>query len=414
MNRRQGQNRDETTGHATRAISHRPVGSNSDGAGSTGLFPELRRALFSVLAERKRMDKVIEQTLHTRRRLWTDAERARFVETMHETVREWRWRWHLAGLPDAEFLEGITDERLRRVMRDQAQPSREKLPPAVKASFPDWLWTRAGAEIGVDWPRLAGVLAEPAPLFLRPNTLRHNQAKVAGLLAMSGIETSPGPADSLRVAGRRDVFATAAFHSGAFEVQDAGSQMISPLLEVAPGMRVLDACAGAGGKALHLAVLMRNKGRIIALDIHDWKLAELRRRATRAGADNIETRLAEGPKTTRRLAGAMDRVLLDVPCSGLGVLRRHPDRKWHLKPDELDRLTALQATLLREFAPVVKAGGKLLYATCSILPSENERQVRAFLAEKPEWKLEAEKNLRPAETGGDAFYAARLVRATKS
>jgi len=178
-------------------------------------------------------------------------------------------------------------------------------------------------------------------------------------------------------------------------------------------MRVVDACAGAGGKTLHLAALMKNKGTVIALDIHQWKLDELRRRATRAAADNIQTRLIEGPAVAR-LAGSADRVLLDVPCSGLGVLRRNPDTKWKLKPEELDRLRAEQADLLERYSKMTKPGGKLVYATCSILPSENDQQVATFLAAHNEWRLEQELHLRPDREGFDGFYAARLVRTAKA
>ena len=176
-------------------------------------------------------------------------------------------------------------------------------------------------------------------------------------------------------------------------------------------MKVVDACAGGGGKALHLAAMMRNKGKIHALDIHAWKLAELKKRAARAGADIIETREIEGSKTIKRLAAHADRLLLDVPCSGLGVLRRNPDSKWKLSAEEVDRLVALQAEILENYARMVKPGGKLVYATCSILPSENERQVQAFLARHGDvWQLEAELRRNPAQGGFDGFYAARLVQ----
>lgn len=359
-------------------------------------------ALRAVMGDGDRLDKTIELTLRLRRREWSERERSRFVETTTEAVRAWRWRWFSAGLPeDAPVSEG----NVRRMLQAET-PGESMAPPAVRASYPDWLWARAAAEIGVGWPALAADLAVPAPMFLRPNLLRADAAAVLAELSGAGIPAVEGPAGSLRVEGRHDVFATKAFRDGNFEVQDAGSQRIAPLLDVAPGMRVVDACAGAGGKALHLAVLMRNKGRIVALDIHAWKLAELRRRAARAGVDTIESRLVK--EAPRRLIA--DRVLLDVPCSGLGVLRRQPDRKWRLTPEELARLGALQAELLRAYAPAVRPGGKMLYATCSILPSENEAPVRTFLAERTGWRLESQHVLHPSQTGGDGFFAALLER----
>jgi 16S rRNA (cytosine967-C5)-methyltransferase len=160
---------------------------------------------------------------------------------------------------------------------------------------------------------------------------------------------------------------------------------------------------------------MKNKGRIIALDIHAWKLEELRRRARRNGAGIIEARPVEDAKSIKRLSLSADRVLLDVPCSGLGVLRRNPDTKWKLSAVELDRLAVVQRDILRSHSRMVKPGGKLVYATCSILPVENERQVVSFLAERgDDWKLEEELHLAPGENGGDGFYAARMVRRDRS
>ena len=177
-------------------------------------------------------------------------------------------------------------------------------------------------------------------------------------------------------------------------------------------MRVIDACAGAGGKALHLAAIMENKGQLIALDIHQYKLKELKRRAKRAGAHNIETRLIDSTKVIKKLHQSADRVLIDAPCSGLGVLRRNPDAKWKLNPDFIERITIEQQQILSQYAHMVKPEGKLIYVTCSILPQENENQVKSFLASEigSEFTLESEKHLWPAVDGFDGFYMARLVR----
>lgn len=160
---------------------------------------------------------------------------------------------------------------------------------------------------------------------------------------------------------------------------------------------------------------MKNKGKIVALDIHEWKLKELRKRSTRQGIDIIEVRVMDDPRIIKRLYDSADRVLLDVPCSGLGVLRRNPDTKWKLSPGELDRLRPLQAEILRDYSKMVKPGGKLVYATCSVLPSENEEQVKRFLSEhKEEWALEEERRWKPHANGYDGFYAARLARKAKA
>jgi 16S rRNA (cytosine967-C5)-methyltransferase len=157
--------------------------------------------------------------------------------------------------------------------------------------------------------------------------------------------------------------------------------------------------------------LMQNKGRILSMDTIEWKLKELRKRAARANAQNLEARVIEGNETIKRQHGLADRVLLDVPCSGLGVMRRNPDAKWKLHEDELARLRTLQAEILRDYSRMVKPGGKLVYATCSIFRSENEEQVQRFLRENEnEWTLEEEMRLYPGDAGGDGFYAARLSR----
>ncbi|MBT8209716.1 MAG: RsmB/NOP family class I SAM-dependent RNA methyltransferase, partial [Eudoraea sp.] len=216
--------------------------------------------------------------------------------------------------------------------------------------------------------------------------------------------------DALQLVRRKDVFKTPLFKKGWFEVQDAASQLVAPFTEARPGMCVIDACAGAGGKSLHLAALMQNKGQLIALDIYDYKLKELKRRARRNGVHNLEIRVIDSSRVIKKLHNRGDRVLIDAPCTGLGVLRRNPDAKWKLNPEFLDRVINTQAQLLREYAKMVKAGGKLIYATCSILPVENEGQVRQFLssAAGQDFELEAEKHCSPAADGFDGFYMARL------
>lgn len=216
--------------------------------------------------------------------------------------------------------------------------------------------------------------------------------------------------ETLVLAERKNVFSTQAFKLGFFEVQDWSSQQVASMLEVAPGMRVIDACAGAGGKTLHLAALMKNKGKILALDIHEWKLKELRTRASRNGVDIIEVKVIEGQKTIKRLESTADRVLLDVPCSGLGVLRRNPDSKWKLSLEELERLSKLQQEILASYARMVKVGGKLVYSTCSILPSENERQVTLFLEKNKDFTLIKQKIFMPQDHNSDGFYMAQLER----
>jgi 16S rRNA (cytosine967-C5)-methyltransferase len=243
--------------------------------------------------------------------------------------------------------------------------------------------------------------------------LKTTAAKLIESLESEGVSASvvsPEHPDTVVLAERKNVFVTKAFHQGMFEVQDWSSQHVAPFLEPAPGMRVVDACAGAGGKSLHLAALMKNKGKIIAMDIHEWKLKELRTRASRDGVDIIEVKVIEGQKSIKRLAETADRLLLDVPCSGVGVLRRNPDSKWKLSAEELQRLNDLQQEILHSYSRIVKPGGQMVYSTCSIFPSENEKQVQRFLENNKDFTLVKQKLFLPQENDWDGFYAALMVR----
>lgn len=400
------------------------------------LVEELIAALRAIFVEQRHADRVIQFALK-RHRKWGARDRGFFAESVYDMVRWRRWLWWLADLPDEEFEEAddVTDDRLwqmwaayqrwhgRNVLplpgvkfvsaEEVEDRSRERVPLPIRASMPDWLDERCEKELGEAWASIRGSLNDTAPVFLRANRLKTDRDRLQELLVHEGVETDTieDLPDGLRLQKRQSLFGTDAFKRGLFEVQDAGSQQIVPFLEVEPGQRVVDACAGSGGKTLHAASLMANKGKIIAMDVHQWKLDELRKRAKRAGVDVAETRLAEGAKSFKRYAGKADRVLLDVPCSGLGVLRRNPDAKWKLSNEEIDRLTGVQELILQSACRMVKPGGKLVYATCSILPSENERQVAKFLdGRESEWKLEEELHLQPKSGGGDGFYAARLER----
>ena len=197
-----------------------------------------------------------------------------------------------------------------------------------------------------------------------------------------------------------------------FEVQDASSQLVAEFLNVKPGMKVVDACAGAGGKSLHLANLMDNKGQIIALDIYGNKLAELKRRAKRNGAHNIETRLIDSTKTIKKLYGKIDKVLIDAPCSGLGILRRNPDAKWKLQPDFIENIKKTQQEILQQYSKMVKPGGTMVYATCSILPSENQKQVESFLTSEmgKDFTFVKDQKILSHQSGYDGFYMALLEK----
>jgi 16S rRNA (cytosine967-C5)-methyltransferase len=280
----------------------------------------------------------------------------------------------------------------------------------LKASIPDWLDIVGLELLGAEqWEHELLSINDQAPVFIRANLFKNDAVSLQAILGNEGIETElvEGAKNSLRLSKRQNIFISQAFKDGRFEVQDPGSQLIVDLLDVKPGLRVVDACAGAGGKSLYLSNLMENKGQLISLDIEQWKLEELKKRARRNGAHNIETRLIEA-KTIKRIKNSADRLLLDVPCTGLGTLRRNPDAKWKLSKEFLDKVVVTQAEILQNYAGMVRKGGKMVYATCSILPIENELQVQKFLQNNPDWIMIEEKWTDTANTSFDGFYMALI------
>jgi 16S rRNA (cytosine967-C5)-methyltransferase len=280
-------------------------------------------------------------------------------------------------------------------------------------SIPNWLDEIGERELGAErWEKEMLALNEVADIVLRTNTLKINRDDLKALLLEQGIktETSPDFPDALLLQSWYNVFKLPQFKEGLFEVQDAGSQLIAPFLRCEPGMRVIDACAGTGGKTLHLAALLKNKGRIIAMDNEEWKLEETKKRGRRAGVSNVETKIIESSKSIKRQENSADRLLLDVPCSGLGVLKRNPDAKWKLSAAYIEEVKALQQKIITDYSVMLKKGGLMVYSTCSILPGENEKQVQQFITANPgKFELLEEKRIWPSE-GFDGFYMAVLKK----
>ena len=314
--------------------------------------------------------------------------------------------WSEAKYKKFEEFEGIKIADILGKLRKGSVPTK-----AIEHSIPDWLAETLKKELGEKWEKEMEAMNEQAPVVLRANTLKVSAQELVNSLEEEGIKAFvlKGYPDAVQLEEKKNVFLTSAFKQGFFEVQDASSQRIGSLLGVREGMRVVDVCAGAGGKTLHLAAMMKNKGQIIALDIHQWKLAELKRRAKRAGAFNIETRLIEDSKTIKRLHNTADRLLIDAPCSGLGVLKRNPDSKWKIDEDFINRIKTEQEYILQNYAKILKKGGQMVYATCSILPSENGGQVQKFLLNNPEYHLIREESIMPSE-GYDGFYMALIEK----
>ncbi|MFO6423134.1 RsmB/NOP family class I SAM-dependent RNA methyltransferase [Motilimonas sp. KMU-193] len=317
--------------------------------------------------------------------------------------------WHLLDNNPQPILhkDAILDEAnfARRVADAKASP-------LLWQGCPTWLDALCDEALGAQWPNERAALSQRAERFIRVNTLKTNRDELLTHLSQQGIkaEAVSEVESAIRIKNNAALFNTDAFRLGWFEQQDAGSQSIAPMLDVEPGMTVFDTCAGTGGKTLQLAALMKGKGRLVAMDVEQWKLDKLQLRAKRAGAFNIETRLIESSKTIKRRKLSADRLLLDVPCSGIGVLKRKPMAKWHDTAERLTHLTALQQDILQRYSQLLKVSGIMIYATCSILPQENAQQVARFIANNPQFLLLEEQTISPSESGFDGFYWAKLVR----
>lgn len=384
----------------------------------------IANSLQQVFAEDKYTDKVLER-LFKQNPQFGSRDRRFVAENVYDIVRYYRLLseitqspknfWQITGawlalngidisnIPDFKHINPDSVHKMRSALKSNR---------AVTESYPDWLISLCIAELGEDaWWREASAMNQQAEVVLRVNTLKTTREKLAAQLAEENIETESvkGFKQALILKKRQNVFGSPLFKNGLFEIQDAGSQAIGEFVQVEPGMQVIDACSGGGGKSLHLAAMMQNKGRIIAMDVEAWKLDNLKTRAKRAGAFNIEPRLIEDSKTIKRLEAKADRLLLDVPCSGLGVIRRNPDAKWKLSQAFIDKTKLLQQNLLTEYSTMLKKGGVLVYSTCSLLPSENREQVNAFLKDHPAFELEADQTILPHE-GFDGFYMARIKK----
>lgn len=306
------------------------------------------------------------------------------------------------------------------------------MPAWVKGEFPEWLTPRLEELWGEAMGREIAAMRDEAPLDLRVNTLKATREDAIVALKKEGIAAEPCALSptGLRLKSRVALVQVQAWRDGLIEVQDEGSQLVALLADAKPGQAVVDYCAGAGGKTLALAAAMQNKGRLVACDVAEWRVDKAQERLRRNGVHNVTRRVISGEadKWIKRSAGSYDRVLVDAPCTGTGTWRRNPDAKWQLGETDVLELVERQRAILASAARLAKPGGRVIYATCSILPEENERQVEAFLASHPEFTarpvpgLWAELvqtpcpvtgpwlRLSPLSHGTDGFFAAVLER----
>ncbi len=384
--------------------------------------------LSEVFLEGKYSHKLIEKEFKYNKKLGS-RDRKFIAENVYEMVRWWKlieysceikqtteasvekavtfW-FYLQGYAPADFLnfESYPCGRYKKNWKSQKKSF------AIKHSLSEQGAQLLQDNFSEESEQVAKELNKKAPIYLRANLKNTSRQTLLQQLKTEELEVK---ADSqvnscIEVLKRSNVFKTESFKKGDFEVQDKGSQLIAPFLKIEPGQLVIDACAGAGGKSLHLADMMGNKGRILSLDIHEWKLKELKRRAKRNRVDNIEVRLISSSKVIKRLEKKADRLLLDVPCSGYGVLKRNPDTKWKFNLKTLNELLILQQDILKRYSKMVKVDGYMVYATCSIFSCENQQQVEIFLKDNAAWELEEERLLLPTEMNSDGFYMARIKK----
>ena len=373
-------------------------------------------------------DKAVEQVLKQNSR-WGSRDRRFIAETTYEMVRWWRlilkstsmdapqqnsdfWKmfaaWQIlkeTELPDWDEFKGIYKIEIIEAAR-QAKKIRK-----YRESIPDWLDELLSKELGESvWTTEIAELNKEAKVVLRVNTLKTNRVQLHKLLEEQTIETTiiGDYYDALILNKRQSLQQIPEYKLGLFEIQDASSQLIAPFLDLKEGMTVIDACAGAGGKSLHIAAMLHNKGKIISMDVEERKLVELKKRADRGGVSIIKTQVIND-STVHKFKNTADRLLLDVPCSGLGVIRRNPDAKWKLSLAFIEEVKKTQQHIISTYSEMLKVDGIMVYATCSILPSENQKQVELFLEKNKNFEFIDDVKVLPSE-GFDGFYMAKLKK----
>lgn len=375
--------------------------------------PDLLRltamALADVLAGNGPADAKLSAFFRQNRELG-NKDRAFVAESVYGVLRRRRFLSFLADGEDPRRLllawllriQGMSMRELDALLNSQQKEwaqlikakSTQELPPAVQADVPDWLWEKLLEQYGESEAlAIARSMQQPATLDLRVNVVKATRDEVIQKFASENTLAVPTPYApyGIRLPQKMSINRHLLFTDGKIEVQDEGSQLLAHLVAPRRGEMVADFCAGAGGKSLALGALMRNSGRIYAFDVSERRLLNLGQRLKRSGLSNLHSQLisSEQDPKLKRLAGKFDRVLVDAPCSGLGTVRRNPDLKWKHRPQDIAELSVKQAAILSRAARLVKSGGRLIYATCSLLRDENENIADAFLAIQPDFKLVA-------------------------
>lgn len=396
--------RTATTGRTDRAARPQEAGAVTGAGISRQLFIQATQALGAVLAFEYPADAVLSRHFRDNRELG-HRDRGFIAEVVYGVLRRLRWLRRLAGAeatprmlllawfargegwPMRNF-EGLVSATESDWLASVKAADAGEMSLAERVDLPDWLAERLLQQMDeAELVALAHGLNRPAPLDLRVNLLKADRDAVLAQLQAGGVAAEPGrlSPQAIRLAAKPALQKHPLFLDGSFEVQDEGSQLLGLLVQPRRGELVVDFCAGAGGKTLQLGALMRSTGRLYAFDVSDKRLAKLKPRMARAGLSNVHPVLIahEADAKVKRLAGKADRVLVDAPCTGLGTLRRNPDLKWRQSPAAVEEMVAKQGAILAAAARLVRPGGRLVYATCSLLAEENDAIVDAFLAAHP-------------------------------
>ena len=382
-------------------------------------------ALNDIFNEKRQADKVIQNLLKQNKK-WGSRDRKFVAKVLYDIVR-WKRLYEYVTNSDIKTIEGKWN-----ILTAWSKQNSVEIPAwfentvehnkinlyqhlsfSIAQSIPDWLNETGYKELEKDFfEKEIQALNREAQVVIRTNTLLISKENLISKLNKKGIQTEVNTdyPEAIFIINRSKLTHLDCYKKGLFEIQDASSQLVAPFTEVKPEMTVIDACAGAGGKTLHLATQMKNKGKILAYDIYQNKIDELLRRARRNRVKIIREASVITPEIINNNREKADILLLDVPCSSLGTLRRKPGLKWELNPDKLLQINTIQKNILNSYANMTKVGGYLIYVTCSILPSENKENVNYFLKQNNNFTFVEDKNIFAHETKGDGFYMAKLKR----
>ncbi len=404
----------------------------------TPLVQAIEKSLHSIFVSGFQADKEVNAVLKTNKS-WGSRDRSFYAESIYDIVR-WKLKYEFQlerqgikvvpkdyksillvsllsrkyALKNPEIL-GFTEDAALTLLNSLHLPIEDY---AIETSFPKELYSYCSTALGTSWKNVAACLNQQASVYLRVNTIKTAVEKCKEALNKEAVAFKAATLEvddlflphAIEILSKNNLKNSTYYKQGWFEFQDLGSQLISVFslgdIKDFTTLRVLDMCAGAGGKTVHLSALMGNKGKIIATDFNSKRLIQLEKRALQAGCRNIQ--LIDFKELAK--SKPFDIILIDAPCSGLGTLKRSLDIKWKLKVGEIENYISIQQQLLKDYSPLLKKNGKLIYATCSILPQENEMQIERFLAEQPQFKLEKSLTISPEQYNSDGFYMARLER----